>query len=144
MLVGEVGVGGAFEGGAQDVAHGFDDVFLPEKTVTAAGAKIADAEIGDAAEASHFFPEFGLGAGVEDIEFEFAEALEAGASFQLADGGEGVDLPEGGVGPESAEGQGELAGLGGKFIFGELEIFFEPFEEGGFEDSFATVKGVAG
>ena len=72
VFVGEVGIGTAREVWAEDVAHGFDDVLLPEKAVAAPGSEVADAEVGDAAEAFHFFPEASFGAGVEDIEFEFA------------------------------------------------------------------------
>ena len=58
---------------AQHVAHGLDDILLPEKAVAAAGAEVADAQAGHAAQARHLFPEPGLGAGVEDVELQFAE-----------------------------------------------------------------------
>ncbi len=90
----------------EHVAHGLDDVFLPEEAVAAAGAEVADVEAGDAAQALHLFPEAGLGAGVEDVELELGEVLEAGAGFELVDDGERVDLPHGGLGPEAVESEG--------------------------------------
>lgn len=99
VLVGEIGVGGAAEAGSEGVAHGLDDILLPEKAVTAAGAEVTDAQAGDAAEAVHLLPEAGLGAGVKDVELKFAEALEGGAGAQFTDGGERVNLPESGGGP---------------------------------------------
>ncbi len=143
VLVGEIGVGSAFEDGTDDVGHGFDDVFLPEEAVAAAGAKIADAEVGSAAEAGHFFPEASLGARIEDVEFEFAEAFEGGAGFEFADGGESVDLPHGGFGPKTVKGKGELAAVSGELVVGEAKVLFEPSEEFRFEDVLAAVEGVS-
>ena len=61
--------------------HGVDDILLPEKAVAAARAEVADAEIGNSAQALHLFPEPGFGARVEDVEFEFGQALQAGAGL---------------------------------------------------------------
>src|SRR5580700_2085144 len=75
VVIGHVGVGGAGESGAEDVAHGLDDIFLPEKGMAAAGAKVTDLEAGDVAEALHFLPEVGLGAGIEDVQLELGKAF---------------------------------------------------------------------
>ena len=144
MLIGEVGVGAAGKTGAEDVAHGLDDVFLPEKAVAAAGAEVADVEVGDAAKALHLLPKAGFGAGVEDVELELGEFFEAGAGFEFIDGGESVDLPHGCLGPKSMETEGKLAIFGGEFEGGEAEVALQPFEESGLEDAAAAVEGVAG
>ena len=60
---------------ADGVAHGVDDVLVPEKAVPAARAEVADAEFGNAAQALHLFPEPGFGAGVKDVELELAQVL---------------------------------------------------------------------
>ena len=93
VLVGEVGVGAAGKARAEHVAHGIDDVLLPQEAVPATGAEVADAEAGNAAQALHFFPEAGLGARVENVELELAELFQAGAGLELVDDRERVDLP---------------------------------------------------
>src|ERR1700679_3777763 len=144
VLVGEVGVGAAGEAGAEDVAHGDDYILMPEIAVAAAGAEVADAERGHAAEALHFFPEARFGAGVEDVEVELAEVLHCGACLEFVDDGEGVDFPESCIGPEAFEAEGDLAVLHGKLVVGEAEVLVEPFEEFGLEDAALAVEGVAG
>ena len=67
VLIGQVGIRSAAEGAAEDIAHGLDDVFLPEKTVAAAGSEIAETQTRGAAEALHFFPEFCFGTRIEDV-----------------------------------------------------------------------------
>ncbi len=148
VLVGEVGVGGAGEAGADGGAQGLDDVLLPEEGVAAAGAELGDAEVGGGAEARDLVPEAGLGAGVEDVELQLVQVGEGGAGAQLADEGEGVDLPEGDLGPEAVEAEVELAlsvaGALGDGVVGEAEAVLEPVEEGGLEDAAGAVEGVAG
>ena len=78
---------------AERIAHGVDHVLVPEKAVPAARAEIADAEIGNAAQAFYLFPEARFGAGVENVEFEFGQMLEGGARLQFADLGQRIDLP---------------------------------------------------
>ena len=65
--------------------HGVDDILMPEKAVPAARAEVADAQIGNAAQPLHLFPEPGLGARIKNVELQFAQVLERGARFQLAD-----------------------------------------------------------
>src|SRR5580658_9876982 len=102
VFVGEIGVRGSVEGAAEDVAHRFYDVLLPQEAVPPARSKVAHPQCWSSAEALHFFPEFRFCAGIEDIEFEFAEALEAGARLQFAEGGKRVNFPHRGVGPKAA------------------------------------------
>ena len=125
-------------------AHGLDDVLLPEEAVTAAGAELGDADVGDGAEEFDLVPELGFGAGVEDVELHLVEAGERGAGAHLADQGEGVDLPHGDLGPEAGETQDKLAIVLGDFVAGEAEAGFEPRKEGGLEDLAGAVEGVAG
>ena len=103
VLVGEIGVGAAGEVGAEHVAHGLHHILLPEKAVAAAGAEVADVQAGNAAQALHLLPQAGLGARIENVEFELAQALEAGARLQLVDGRERVDLPHCRLGPQAVE-----------------------------------------
>ncbi len=79
VLIGQISVGSAAEGAAEDVAHGFYDVFLPEEAVAAARSEITEPEPRCAAQAFHFFPEFCLGARIENVQLEFGEALQVGA-----------------------------------------------------------------
>ena len=144
VLVGEEGVGGAGEAGAEGGAQGLDDVLLPEEAVAAAGAELGDADLGHGAQALDLLPEARLGAGVEDVELHLVEAGERGAGAHLADQGEGVDLPHGDLGPEAGEAEDELAVLLGDGVIGEAEAVFEPGEEGGLEDLARAVEGVAG
>ena len=105
VLVGESGVGcsgksfrmNGIEGGGE----GLDAVLLPEEAVTAAGAEVGETQAGDMAEELDLVPEAGLGAGVEDVEFELVEGGEGGTGFHLRDDGEGVDLPHGDLGPKT-------------------------------------------
>ena len=60
VLVGEEGVGGAAEARADGVMHGVDDVLMPQKTVPVGRAEVADAEIGNAAQALPSFPRAGF------------------------------------------------------------------------------------
>ena len=148
VLVGEVGVGGAGEAGADGGAQGLDDILLPEEGVAAAGAELGDAQVGGGAEARDLVPELGFGAGVEDVELELVQVGEGGAGAHLADEREGVDLPEGDLGPEAVEAEDELAllvaGALGDLVGGEAEVVLEPVEEGGLEDAAGAVEGVAG
>ena len=77
VLVGEGGVGGAGEVGAEGGGEGLDAVLLPEEAVAAAGAEVGEAEAFDAAEELDLVPEAGLGAGVEDVELELVEGRRA-------------------------------------------------------------------
>ena len=110
----------------------------------AAGAEVADAEIGNAAQAFHLFPEPRLGAGVENVEFELAQMLERGARLQFADLGERVDLPHRRSRPEALEAELQLAVADGELIVGEPEIVLQPIEEGRLEDAAAAEEAVAG
>ncbi len=67
VLVGEEGVGGSGESAAQIRRHSFDYIFLPKKTVAAAGTEICDAEMGNSAQALDLVPQLGLGLGVQDV-----------------------------------------------------------------------------
>ena len=144
VFVGEVGIRRAGEVRAEDVRSWRSPRFLPEEAVAAARTEVADVEVGDAAQALHFFPQAGFGAGVKNIELEFAEALEAGARFQLADGRKRINLPHRGFGPEAVKGEGELAVFYRQLVIREPEVALEPLEKCGFEDAAAAVKGVAG
>src|SRR5580704_1882103 len=144
VFVGQIGVRTSGEAGAKHIAHGFYNVLLPQETVPPARSKVADLQSRRAAEPLHFLPEFCLGSGIENIELEFAEALETGAGFQFAQGRERMNLPHGCFRPESAKGEGELAVLNRQLILRKAEAVFEPFEESGFEHAAASVKRVAG
>ena len=69
---------------------------------------------------------------------------ERGAGLHLADDGEGVDLPQGDLGPEAGEADAELAVVFGDLVVGEAEVVLEPGEEVGVEDLLGAVEGVAG
>ncbi len=77
VLVGEEGVGGAGEAGADGGAERLNDVLLPEEGVAASGAKLGDAEVGGGAEALDLVPKLGFGSGVEDVELDLAELGES-------------------------------------------------------------------
>ena len=109
VLVGEVGIGGAGEAAPSVSRHGIDHILLPQKAVAAAGAEVADAQTRNAAKALHFFPEPGLGARVEDVQFELAEMLESGAGFELADGWRGRRSPTSWFRSRDRGREGELA-----------------------------------
>jgi hypothetical protein len=129
---------------AQHIAHGLDAVLLPEEAVAAAGAEVGEAQAFDGAQELDLVPEAGLGAGVEDVEFELVEGWRRGAGLHLADDGEGVDLPHGDLGPEAGEAEDELAVGFGDLVVGEAEVVLEPVEELGLEDLADAVEGVAG
>ena len=97
VLVGEGGVGGAGETlvviGVERGGEGLDAVLLPEEAMATAGAEVGEVEAFDLAKLLDLVPETGLGAGVEDVEFELVEGGEGGAGLHLGDDGEGVDLP---------------------------------------------------
>src|SRR5579863_6993035 len=144
VLVRQIGVRASGEAGAKHVAHGFYDVLLPQETVSPTRSKVADLQSRCAAEPLHFLPEFRLGAGIENIEFEFAEALEDCARLQFAQSRKRINLPHGCFRPESAKGEGKLSVLNGQLILRKAETVFEPFEESRFEHPAASVKRVAG
>src|SRR5216683_8213559 len=143
VLIGEIGIGSSAEGVAENVAHGFNDVFLPEEAVAAASSEVAEAQSRRAAEPLHFFPEFCFGAGIENIQLEFAEALQVGACLQFADGGKRINFPHRRGRPKAVETEGELAVLNAQFVVGEAKVALEPLEEGRLKDAAASIEGVA-
>ena len=64
---------------------------------------------------------FDLGVGVENIQLELVERRHGGAGAQLADDGEGVDFPQGHIGPAALEGQHILAVDGLELIIRQAE-----------------------
>src|ERR1700749_2649143 len=99
---------------------------MPQKTVPPARAEVADAEIGNAAQPLHLFPQPGLGARIQDVELELAQVLEVGACFELANLREGEDLPHGCRRPQAMELEIQLAVFDGELIVGEPEVVLEP------------------
>jgi len=75
---------------------------------SAARSEIAEAQSRRAAQAFHFLPEFCFGPSIENVQFEFAQALQVGARLQFADGRERINLPHRRGGPKAVEGEGEL------------------------------------
>src|SRR4051794_9247493 len=83
--------------------------------VAAPGAEVGDAQSIRAAQLIELGPEFGLGKGIELVQFVFAEAVQpcaggtiarpASAIAQLVDDRKGVDLPQGHIDPQPGEGQ---------------------------------------
>src|SRR5580700_1073655 len=105
VLVSEIRIRCAREAIAENVAHGSDNVFLPQKTVPATGPEVAEAQARNAAQAFHLFPEPGLGARKKNVELELGEQLHAGARSQLVDDRERVNLPKCRLGPQPMEAQ---------------------------------------
>ena len=97
---GDVDIGGADEGvRAEAFEHGLHAPVLPEVGVAAARSEIGEFEAGGLAQALDLFPEFGCGAGVEDLQLEFAHFAEDGAGAQFHQDGERGDFPEHDLGP---------------------------------------------
>ena len=81
VLVREEGVRGSGEAAAQIRRHGFDHIFLPEKTVTTPGSEIGDAQMRNSAQALDLAPQFGLRLRVQNVEAELAEAFSDWRGF---------------------------------------------------------------
>src|SRR5581483_5790158 len=144
MLVGEKCIGGSGKAGTEGVAHGIDHVLMPEKAVPTAGAEVADTQVRNTTQTRHLFPEPGLGAGIKNVEFQFAELFQAGAGLQFADLREREDLPHGGLGPEAMKLEIQLSIVDRQLIVGEPEITLQPFQKGRLEDAASSIECVAG
>src|SRR5580698_3832460 len=116
VLVGKKGIRGSREAAAKIRRHGFDNVFLPEKAVTAPGSEIRHAEVGDSAQAFDLIPELGLRPRIQNVETEFSQLLQIGSGSQLVDDGERIELPHRRVGPEAVERQMKPAVLDREFV----------------------------
>jgi hypothetical protein len=110
--------------------------------VAAAGSEIGEFEAGGLAQALDLFPEFGCGAGVEDLQLEFAHFAEDGAGAQFHQDGERGDFPEHDLGPAAFKREFVLVAHAGELVGGQAQVF-EPFHEVGAEHLALAVEGVA-
>src|ERR1700756_3019791 len=96
----------------------------------AARSKVADLQSRDAVQSFHFFPEFGFGPRVENIELEFAKTLEAGARPQFADGRKSINFPHRRLGPQPVKTEGDLPVFDRQLVIREPEVTLEHLGEG--------------
>ena len=88
-------------------------------------------------------PEFGLGAGIENVEDKAALSFHHLARAQLVENGKRRDLPHRGMRPRAVEMQFVLAVDLAKLVFGQLERG-EPVDEIGRKHLGLAVEGVTG
>src|SRR6266852_6136558 len=143
VLIGQIGIGSSGKAAAEHVAHGFYDVFLPQEAVPPPRSKVAHFQARDAAQPLHLFPQLGFGPGIENIQFEFAQTLEASSSLQFANGRKCINLPHRRLCPKAAKGESELPILNRELIIREPEVAFEPLQESRFKDTASSIEGIA-
>src|SRR5665213_131438 len=128
---------------AQRSSHGVHDIFLPQKTMPPPRSEVADLQFGNTAQPFHLPPEFGLGPGIENIEFELAQMLQSGARLQLADGRKRIDLPHCRFDPETVKCERELPVFNGQIKVGEPEIMVEPLQKSRLENAPVSIESIA-
>ena len=83
--------------------------------------------------------------GIENVEFEFGEALEAGAGLELVDRPRAHRSPTGSSAVHRPSKRSEIwPSSHGEIEIGETEVVLEPLEKGGLKDAAAAIEGVAG
>src|SRR5450432_2568827 len=140
VLVGEESVRRSDKTVAKIRSHRHDHIFLPQKTMPAARAKVRDAKPGHATQSLDLAPQLCLGPRIENVEPELAQRLQLSARFQLVQDRERIEFPHRGLGPGALECQVDLAVLYRQVIVREAEVAFQPLQKCGLEDSAAAIE----
>src|ERR1700730_4389723 len=91
MLVSQEGIRGSGKSGPEIRRHGLNYIFLPEKTVTAAGPEVRHMQIGNANQLFDLAPQLGFRPGIQDVQAELAQPFEIGPGLQLIDDRKGIE-----------------------------------------------------
>ncbi len=91
--------------------------------------EIADAQVGNAAQPLHLFPETRLGARIQQVELQLAQLLQSCARLQFANLRQRINLPHRCAGPQPLEAQIDLSISNRELVVGEPEIVFQPLEK---------------
>src|SRR5258708_10813129 len=102
-------IGCAGEGRSQTFLDGLDTPALPQKTMTPPRPEIGKSQSFELAQTLDLAPEFGLGAGIENVEDKAALSFHHLARAQFVETGKRRNLPHRGMRPRPVEMQFVLA-----------------------------------
>ena len=136
-------IGGAGEGGSQTFLDGLDAPALPQKTMAPPRTEIGKPQAFELAQTLDLGPEFGLGAGIENVEDKAALSFHHLARAQLVENGKRRNLPHRGMRPGPVEMQFILAVDLAELVFGQLERG-KPVDEVGRKHLGLAVEGITG